>query len=73
MNVRMMLELLIPGVQDAEEADLRAEVLGVAGDLKQCLGAGSEQQTVDLAFVLQRQWRKLVRQSKDHMNVRCGQ
>ena len=29
MNVRMMLELLIPGVQDAEESDLRAEVLRV--------------------------------------------
>ena len=28
MNVRMMLEFLVPGVKDAEESDLRAEVLG---------------------------------------------
>jgi len=51
----MMLEFLVPGVQDAEEADLGAEPLRVACDLKQCLGASPEQQGVDLAFVLQRQ------------------
>jgi hypothetical protein len=28
VNVRMMLEFLVPGVKDAEESDLRAEVLG---------------------------------------------
>jgi hypothetical protein len=42
VNVRMMLEFLVPGVQDAEESDLRAETLGIAGDLKQRLGAGPE-------------------------------
>ena len=42
MNVRMMLEFLVPCVQDAEESDLRAEVLRIAGDLKQRLGAGPE-------------------------------
>jgi hypothetical protein len=42
MNVRMMLELLIPGVEDAEEPDLGAETLRIAGDLKQGLGAGPE-------------------------------
>jgi hypothetical protein len=40
--MRMMLELLIPGVKDAEETDLSAKPLRVAGDLKQCLGAGPE-------------------------------
>ena len=40
--VRVMLQLLVPGVEDAEEADLSAETLWVAGDLKQCLGAGLE-------------------------------
>jgi hypothetical protein len=38
----MMLELLIPGVKNAEEADFSAKPLRVAGDLKQCLGAGPE-------------------------------
>jgi hypothetical protein len=42
MNVRMMLQFLVPCVQDAEEPDLRAEAPGIAGDLEQRLGAGPE-------------------------------
>ena len=42
MNVRMMLEFLIPGVKNAEEPDLGAETLGIAGDLDQGCGAGAE-------------------------------
>ena len=42
MNVRMMLEFLVPGVKDTEESDLRAEALGIAGDLDQRFGAGPE-------------------------------
>src|ERR1700722_15218393 len=42
MNVGMMLEFLIPGVQDAEEPDLRAEGLRIAGDLQQRFGAAPE-------------------------------
>jgi hypothetical protein len=40
--VRMMLEFLIPGVQDAEESDLRAETARIAGDLEQRLGTRPE-------------------------------
>ena len=35
----MMLELLIPGVQHAEEADLGAEMSGIAGDFEERFGA----------------------------------
>ncbi len=73
MNVRMVLKFLVPCVQDAEEPDLRVEALRIAGDLKQCRGAGPEQQGIDLAFVLQRQWRKLSRQGKDYVDVAGGQ
>jgi len=72
VDVRMMLEFLVPGVQDAEEADLRAEALRIACGLKQCLGAGPEQQGIELAFVLQRQRGKLTRQGKDHVDVARG-
>ena len=34
MNVRMMLQFLVPGVEDAEEPDLRAETFRIAGDLE---------------------------------------
>src|ERR1700693_2570145 len=39
---RVMREFLVPGVQDGEEPDLRAEALGIAGDFEQRLGAGPE-------------------------------
>lgn len=34
MNVRMMLEFLVPGVKDTEESDLRTEMLRITGDLQ---------------------------------------
>ena len=43
MHVRMMEELLIPGVEHAEKANLRTEVSRVGGNHQQCLGAGAEQ------------------------------
>ena len=52
MNMGMMLEFLIPGVQDAEETDLGAKMLGVAGDFEQSFSAGTEQQVIDDLFVL---------------------
>jgi hypothetical protein len=39
----MKLELLIPGVQDTEEADFGSEMSGIAGDFKKRFCAGSEQ------------------------------
>ena len=43
VNVRMMLQLLIPGVEDAEETDLGAEMFRVRGNFDQRLGAAAEQ------------------------------
>jgi hypothetical protein len=65
----MVQQLLIPGVQDAEESDLRAQVIGVARDREQGLGAGAKQKTVDRAFVLQRQRREWTGQSENDMRV----
>src|SRR5665213_2417137 len=73
MNVRMMLELLVPCVQHAEKSDLGTELPGVAGDFKQRLGAGPEQQGIHLALILQRKRRKLPRQCEDHMDIACEQ
>lgn len=33
MHMRMMLEILSPGMQHTEKADVSAEVLGIGGDL----------------------------------------
>src|SRR4051794_9989140 len=63
--MRMMLQLLSPGVQHAEEANIGSETLWVPGDLDQRLGAGAEQQIVDDFLVLQCQRSQFVRQGKD--------
>ena len=73
MGMRMVPELLIPGVENAEEPDLGTEMLRIAGDLDQSVGAGPEQQRVDFALVLQREQRKVTRQGKDHVDVARGQ
>jgi len=48
----MMEQVLSPGVKDGEEADLGAEVFGVARDGEQCLGSGSEENGVNDLLVV---------------------
>ena len=69
MNMWMMLQLLIPGMKDAEETDLRSEVRGIRCDFDQSLGAGAQEQAVDHFFVLQCQGGQLMRKREDDMGV----
>ena len=52
VNMRMMLQPLVPGMEHAEEADLRTEVPRVASDLLESFGTGAKQQAVQDALVL---------------------
>jgi len=52
VDVRMKLQALIPAVEHAEEADLGAEMPGIAGDFQQGLGARVKEQVVDQPLVL---------------------
>ena len=47
-------KILSPGVQHAEEADLRTEMLGIGGDGAQRLRRRPEQDVVDHGLVLER-------------------
>jgi hypothetical protein len=42
MNVRMVLKLLVPGVENTEKADVSTEMLRVRGNFDQRLGAPAE-------------------------------
>jgi hypothetical protein len=46
VDVGVVLEVLPPGVEDGQEADLGPEVLGIGGDLLQGLGGGAEEKAV---------------------------
>ncbi len=72
MDMGMKLELLIPGVQYAEETDLGAQMLRIEGHFEQSLGAGVEQEIVDHLLVLQSERRQFTRQSENDMHVRGG-
>jgi hypothetical protein len=43
VDMGMKLQLLIPGMQHAEEADLGSEMAGCAGNLEEGFGTGLEQ------------------------------
>ena len=65
----MVLERLSPGVQHAEETDLRAEVLWLGGDLTQRLRGRLEQDVVDHGLVLEGDDLDLRRHGEHHVEV----
>ena len=73
MHVRVIFEFLIPGVEHTEEADLGAEMLGIASDCEKSCGTGLEQEMVQEFLVLQGERRQFMRQGKDNMDVARGE
>jgi hypothetical protein len=69
MQMGVMVQVLAPGVEHGEAPNLRAEMLGVLGNVLECLGDGAKEQPIELAGVLQRQGTQVVRQGKDDMRV----
>ena len=64
------MELLAPGMQHTEEADLRAEESGIAGHFEKGLRTGAEQKIVEDLLVLQNQWRQATGQGEHDMGVK---
>ena len=69
MQVGMNGQRLAPGVQNGREADLGAEMLGVAGNSFERLGHCLEQKAVDDLLVLVGDDSNLLRQGEDHMKA----
>ncbi len=69
MQMGMKVEGLSPGMQDAEKADLRSQVLRIGGHRLQGIGGRSKQQIVHQAFVLESEGGQFCRQSKHHVEV----
>ena len=69
MDVGMNFEFLAPGVQHAEEANLRAEVSGIASDFEKAFGTAAEQEIVEDLLILQNQWRQAAGECEDHVQV----
>src|SRR6266446_5030851 len=69
VDMRMMLQSLVPGMEHAKEADLGSKVPGIAGDLQQSCSTGVKQQVVDQPFILQCERSQFPRQSEDDVHV----
>ena len=73
VDMGMMLQSLIPGMEHAEETDLRAEVTRIAGDLQQGGSTGAKQQVIDQPFILQCERSQFPWQGEDGVHVAGGQ
>ena len=69
MNVRVVQQVLSPGVQHTEEADFRAQMLRIGGDGAQRLRRRPEQDIVDHCLVLERDGGDQVRNREHHVEV----
>jgi len=64
VNVGVQEQVLSPGVQDRDHADLSPQMFGIGCDLQQGLRAGGEQQMVKQTLVFQSQHVEFVRHSE---------
>ena len=69
MNVRVVQQILPPGVQHTKKADLRAQMLGVGGDGAQRLRRCPEQDIVDHGLVLERDGGDQIRHGEHDVEV----
>ena len=73
VHVRVVLEVLAPGVQDCDDADVGAEVLAIGSNGDQRLGRSLKQQPVDLGLVLVGHRADHGRKREDEMKIRHRQ
>src|SRR5271167_2911676 len=70
MQVRMVAQVLAPGMEYGEHSDACTEMAWISGDLQQGLGGGAKQQVVEQALIAECKRCQLLRQGED--NVRIG-
>ena len=71
--MRVVLELLAPGMEHRQTAKLGPEMLGVAADIQQALGYGMKEEGIEHAGIVKDEGTEFLRQGGNHMDVRCGQ
>ena len=69
VHVWVVLEVLAPGMEHCQEADVGPEVFGIGGDLLQGLGRGPKQDVVDNPLILQGNRGKRCRESEHHVKI----
>ena len=73
MYMRMMLKVLSPGMEYAEEPDVGSQVLGIASQFEHGRGAGAVEQIIEQPLVLEDKSGEFVGQGEDDVEVRNWQ
>src|ERR1700680_575065 len=69
VEMRMVMQILSPGVKHRHEADPRAQMFGVGGDLQEGFGRGAKEHAVNNPLVLEGQGSDHLRQREDDVKV----
>jgi hypothetical protein len=69
VEMRVMVELLAPGMEHRQAADVRPEMLRVPGDILERLRHGPKEQAIEHTRVVEAQGTEEMRQRKDDMDV----
>ena len=73
VDMGMMLKVLSPGMEHAEESDVGSQVLRIASQFEHRRGTGAVEQIVKQPLVLEDKSGERVRQSEDDVEVWHGQ
>src|SRR5207244_4806331 len=73
VDVRVMMQILAPGMEHGDEADIGAEMLGIGGNSAQRLGGCAKQDGVEGCLILKSNRRDLGRYGKNDVEIRYRQ
>jgi hypothetical protein len=73
MEMRVVLELLAPGMEHRQTAELGPEMLGVDADVQKALGYGMKEEGIEQVGILKDEGTEFLWQGRNHMDVRCRQ
>jgi hypothetical protein len=73
MEMRVVLELLAPGMEHRQTAEFGPEMLGVTANVQKALGHGMKEERIEHVGILKDERTEFLRQGGNHMDIRCGQ
>ena len=70
--MRVQQEILPPSMENAEEADLGAQVFRIASDFQKCFRYSLKQEVVEFDLVLEYECLQFMRQRENDMEITGG-
>lgn len=71
VHMHMVSQLLVPGVEDLDDAGLRTEILLIRGQFQERFGAASVEEAVEEVLVAANERVQFMGEGEDHMEIGC--